>query len=105
MSSVRGESKGWDEAAQNGAIPWIEGGNGSCSSGRIMEPETITFRGVAEPPEAPRPVVIETSGVEIVDHPFAVAPANMNGSAAPAAECAEKRERVVHFASTLRRIA
>jgi len=68
-----------------------------------MKPELVTFRGVAQPPDA-KPV-IETSGVEILEDAFGVAPANMNGSASPAAECAEKRERTVHFASTLRRIA
>jgi len=70
-----------------------------------METETLTFRGMAEADEGLRPIIIETSGVEIVEGPFGVPPANMNGAAARGAECAEKRDRVVPFASTLRRIA
>jgi hypothetical protein len=71
-----------------------------------MQPQSRLFRRIG-PPNEQRPRVIETSGVEVIDvvqDTLSVAPANLNGASAPAAECAVALKRPIPFASTLRHI-
>jgi hypothetical protein len=72
-----------------------------------MDSQPVIFPPVASV-RADQPKVIETSGVEVVEliaDRLAVAPANMNGFAAPDAECVGARVRLIPFAATLRHIA